>query len=89
MSKLSSEASSAPFCNKGQRAKGPVETTKLVSGVLALSSVMVCICSAQGVALLEGMTLYSRYSLLEYKCHCGRGLCPSFLEASILLAAFR
>ena len=34
----------------------------------AYESVMVCICSAQGVALLEGV------SLLEKVCHCGCGL---------------
>ena len=32
------------------------------------ASVMVCICSAQGVALVEGV------ALLEWVCHCRHGL---------------
>ncbi len=47
---------------------------------------MVCICSAQGVALLEGVTL------LEEVCHCGGGLGdppPSCLRIfSLLLVSF-
>ena len=48
-------------------------------------NVMVCICLAQGVAVLGGV------ALLEWVCHCGHGLLdphPSCPEASILLAAF-
>jgi hypothetical protein len=33
-----------------------------------LTFVMVCVCSAQGVALLGGV------ALLEWVCHCGCGL---------------
>jgi hypothetical protein len=44
------------------------------------------ICSAQGVKLLEGVTL------LESVCHCGCGLQDthsSYMEVSLTLAAFR
>jgi hypothetical protein len=37
--------------------------------------VMICISLAQGVALLEGVVL------LEYVCHCGRGLKTLILAA--------
>jgi hypothetical protein len=46
---------------------------------------IVCICLAQGMALLGGLVL------LEWVCHCGCGLKdphPSFLGASLLLPAF-
>jgi hypothetical protein len=39
--------------------------------------VMVCLCSAQGVALLEGVALF------EKVCHCGHGL------RSLILAAWK
>ena len=46
--------------------------------------VMVCMCSAQRMALLDSV------AQLEELCHCGCGLYdphPSFLEGSILLAS--
>ena len=48
--------------------------------------VKIGICLAKGVGLFEGM------SLLEEVCHCGHGHqdpFPTYLEASLLLAAFR
>jgi hypothetical protein len=53
---------------------------------ITMTSVVVGLCLAQGVALLGGVTF------LEEVCLCGFGLCdppPSYGEASLLLATIR
>jgi hypothetical protein len=58
-----------------------------LSPVTFSNGVMVCICSVQGVALLEGMwPCWSRCVIVGV---VSKNPYPSCLEASILLAAFR